>query len=152
MIKPIFRIDYNKLDICGFLLIIPVSIKKTINLFKIIENNYKLPDDVNKNIISYFPDHLNVYIRVDIPNTFPVNPLYVSFYKIENKFLFPNFDFNDFSEYLKFKANKFNFKFCEVDNRSNIDFDYLKKKSTGYMKNQIDFIYNLFKDLQFIHY
>ena len=145
MLKPIFKILYNKLEISGFNLIVPVKFKNNyIELFDLIEEYSHLPEDINKVIISYLPNYLDLYIRIDIPNSFPINSLYLTYNKLENKYLAPSGYHKNNIEYLLYKIKKYNQKYSMIEYRNRIDFDYLKKKNISYMIEKLNYIYNDF--------
>lgn len=144
MIKPIYKIIFNKLDIIGYYLIIPLKVDNYNYLFSPIKKEINLPNDICNYIINFLPKSFNLYLRVDIPNTYPLNSLYLSYKKIENIELFPDINFNNTIEYFEYKIKNLNTKYCHVDNRINIDFDYLRKRSIDYMKCEINNIFSEF--------
>lgn len=151
MLKPIYKIVHFKLEIVGFYLYINIYLNKPCSLFKTINSTQLLPNELCNEIISYLPDKFELVLRLDIPNTFPINTIFVSFEKLNNTFLFPDYDFNDEIEYIKFKIKKINTKYSPVDNRSNIDFDYLKAHSIDYLTNEINRVYDSFSQIQCVH-
>ncbi len=151
MLKPIFKIVNYKLDIVGFYLHINIFLHKPSSLFKSICNTKILPNELCNEIISYLPDNFELILRLDIPNTFPINNLFISYHELKNTFLFPNYDFKYEIEYIKDKVKKMNSKYCMVDNRSNIDFDYLRANSMDYLKDQINSVYCSFNQIQCVH-
>ena len=102
-------------------------------------------------ILKPLPDNFELVLRLDIPNTFPINNIYVSYSELKNTFLFPNYDFTYEIDYIKDKIRKMNSKYCMVDNRSNIDFDYLRNHSGEYLKDQINTVYYSFSQIQCVH-
>jgi len=151
MLKPIYKIVNFRLEIVGFYLHINIYLNKPCSLFKSINGIQLLPNEVCNEIISYLPDKFELVLRLDIPNTFPINTIFVSFEKLNNTFLFPDYDFNDEIDYIKFKIKKINTKYSPVDNRSNIDFDYLKAHSIDYLTNEINRVYDSFSQIQCVH-
>ena len=45
-------------------------------------------DELCNEIISYLPDNFELVLRLDIPNTFPINNLFISYHELKNTFLF----------------------------------------------------------------
>ena len=151
MIKPIFKIINNKLDIIGFHIYINIYLHTPPTLFEKIKKNTKLPMELNRMIISYLPDNFILKLRVDIPNTFPLNTIYVSFSSLENTYLFPNYNFKEEIFYIKEKVKKYNYTYCMVDNRNNIDFEYLKLYSIEYLNNEIYKVIEKFSRIQCVY-
>lgn len=151
MIKPIFKIVNNKLNIIGFYLHVNIFLNKQSSFIKYIRTTEILPTEVCSEIISYLPDTIELILRLDIPATFPINNLYVSYHELKNKFLFPDCDFTLEIDYIKHKVKKINSKYCMVDNINFIDFDYLRANSIEYLKDQINTVYNRFNQIQCVH-
>jgi len=151
MIKPIFKIVNNKLNIIGFYLHINIFLNKQSSFIKYIRTTEILPTEVCSEIISYLPDTIELILRLDIPATFPINNLYVSYHELKNKFLFPDCDFTLEIDYIKHKVKKINSKYCMVDNINFIDFDYLRANSIEYLKDQINTVHNRFNQIQCVH-
>lgn len=151
MLKPIFKIVNYKLDIIGFYLHINIYLHKPCLLFTQICSTKILPNEICNDIISYLPDNFELILRLDIPNTFPINNIYISFHELKNTFLFPDYDFMSEVEYIKSKIRKINSTYCMVENRSNIDFDYLRAHSVDYLKEQINNVYYSFNQIQCVH-
>ena len=149
--QPIFKIVNNKLDIIGFHLHIDIFIHKQSSYIKYIRTTEILPTEVCSEIISYLPDTIELILRLDIPATFPINNLYVSYHELKNKFLFPDCDFTLEIDYIKHKVKKINSKYCMVDNINFIDFDYLRANSIEYLKDQINTVHNRFNQIQCVH-
>jgi len=151
MIKPIFKIVNNKLNIIGFYLHINIFLNKQSSFIKYIRTTEILPTEVCSEIISYLPDTIELILRLDIPATFPINNLYVSYHELKNMFLFPDCDFTLEIDYIKHKVKKINSKYCMVDNINFIDFDYLRANSIEYLKDQINTVHNRFNQIQCVH-
>lgn len=148
MIKPIFKIVNYKLDIVGFYLYVDMYLHTPPTLFDKIKMNCRLPDEINDEIISYLPNNFVLVLRADLPNTFPINTLYVSFEKLYNLFLFPGHDFKEEIEYINHQIKKYNTKYSIVENHSNIDFEYLRAHSGDYLINEINRIFATFNRIQ----
>ena len=151
MLKPIYKILHFKLEIVGFYLYINIYLNKPCSLFKTINNTQLLPNELCNEIISYLPDKFELVLRLDIPNTFPIYTIFISFEKLNNTFMFQEYNFKDEIDYIKFKIKKVNTKYSEIDNRSNIDFDYLKAHSIDYLTNEINRVYDSFSQIQCVH-
>ena len=106
MIKPIFKIVNYKLDIVGFYLYVDIFLHTPPTLFEKIKSNHKLPLEINNLIISYLPKNFKLKLRADIPNTFPINSIFVSYEGLENTFLIPYYDFKEEILYIQDKVKK----------------------------------------------
>jgi len=151
MLKPIYRIINSTLKIRGFYLHIDIYYNINPSLFKIIDNSLFLPTELRREIISYLPNKLELILRLDIPNTFPINTIFVSFSRLNNTFLFPEYNYTDEIDYIKSKIKKINIKYNYIDDIRNIDIDYLKTQSIDYLINEINCVYNLFSKIQCVH-